>query len=99
MKNLSTDLEKHDTEMINYKKLDGKWEEIESYNNQKLCRICKQKFRDVYDSINDSNRDSNDKEFDLKKSHDDDHKFNDCDNDSNVKVFDLIKILWRSWWN
>ena len=99
MKNLSTDLEKHYTEMINYKKLDGKWEEIESYNNPKLCRICKQKFHDVYDSINDSNRDSNDKEFDLKKSHDDDHKINDCDNDSNVKVFDLIKILWRSWWN
>lgn len=34
-------------------------EEIESYNNQKLCHICKKEFHDVVDS-RDSNNDSND---------------------------------------
>ena len=52
-------------------------EDVESYNSQKFCQICKQKLYDVDNSSNsndikdsnDSNNNSNDKEFDLKKSH------------------------------
>ena len=78
------------------KKLVGKWEEVGLYNDQQFCHICKQKFCNVDDSSdskysNVSCYDSSDKEFDLKKSHENDDKINDGDNDSNVKLHDLKK--------
>ena len=60
---------------------------MESYNNKKFCFICQQKFYDVDDrnNSNDSNIDSSDKVFDLKKSHKLVDKINDIGNDSNDK--------------
>ena len=51
-----------------------------------FCFICQQKFYvDDRHNSNDSNIDSSDKVFDLKKSHEFVDKINDIGNDSNDK--------------
>ena len=84
--------------------------EIESYNNKKLCLICKQKFYDVDENnsrndkndsssdkdSNDSNNNSNNKDFDLNESHEDGDKIDD-NNNSNDKEFVknfLKSLMW-----
>ena len=75
-----TDLKKHATEIINYKKKEMfplRDDEIESYNNKKFY-IFKKKFHDADDRNNDSNNDSEDdtyadtdgdEDFDVRKFH------------------------------
>ena len=60
-------------------------EEIESYNNQKFCHICKNMFHEVDDSDDNSNHynndddDSNDDEFNVRKFHGDAAGHDDVD--------------------
>ena len=65
MKKFCLDLRKHATETINYEKnkmFPLTHEQIESFKNKTFCHICRDK---LYDD-DDSDVDSNDKEFDVR---------------------------------
>ena len=103
MQKFCTNLRKHATEIIIYKRKEMfplTDEEIESQNNKKFCHFCQTRFHDVDDSDDDSNDndDSNDAELDVRKFHgnaevlddvdDDDHN---NDSDDRDKEIDLRK--------
>ena len=56
-------------------------EEIESYNSQKFCHVCKKKFHNADDSLDssDDSDDNNDKKFDVRKLHGDSAELDDID--------------------